>query len=196
MKIVGVVCSPRKEGNTEIMVREALKAVHEAGHETDLFLVAGKNIAPCDACGACDKDGVCKIKDDMQELYRMLESSDGIIFGTPVYMANVSAQAKAVMDRTYALRRAGKLRSKVAAALVVARRVGAGQVLSILYSFFVFQRMIIAGGGIGYGRDKGDVKQGVGGAPAFSALEEARAVGTSVVRMLERVTKGSRQAQT
>ena len=50
MKILGLVCSPRKDGNTEILVREALSVAREAGCETDIFLVADKNIAPCDGC--------------------------------------------------------------------------------------------------------------------------------------------------
>ena len=192
MKILGIVCSPRKEGNTEILVREALKGASEVGGETELITVADKNIAPCDGCDACQENGICKLKDDMQAIYQQLESVDGVIFGTPVYFINVSAQAKAVMDRTYALLRSRGLRGKVAAALVAARRVGAGQVLSLLYSFFTIHRMIIAGGGIGYGRKKGEVREGVGGSPTLSALEEARAVGKNVVRMVEQLSKEKR----
>ena len=190
MKILGIVCSPRKDGNTEILVREALEAASEAGAETELILVADKDIAPCDGCGTCRKNGACNIKDDMQIIYEQLELADGVIFGTPVYFANVSAQAKAIMDRTYSFLAVRKLRGKVAAAIVAARRMGAAQVLSLLYSYFVVQRMIVAGGGIGYGMEKGEVRQGVGGSPSLSALEEARAVGMSVVRMLERFSKG------
>jgi len=189
MKILGIVCSPREGGNTEILVKEALEAAREAGAETELFLVAGKDIAPCDACGACEADGICVVDDDMQEIYRQLELADGVIFGTPVYFVNVSAQAKAIIDRTYPLLRTGKLRGKVAAALVAVRRVGAGQVLSLLYSYFVAQRMMTVGGGIGYGREKGEVREGVGGTPALSAMEEARAIGRNVVRMAERFSK-------
>jgi len=190
MKVLGITCSPRKGGNTEILVREALKGVAAAGGETELVLVAGKDIAPCDGCEACQKNGICKIKDDMQEIYQKLELADGVIFGTPVYFLNVSAQAKAVIDRTYAFLGARKLRGKVAAAVVAVRRVGAGNVLSLLYTYFTVQRMIIAGGGIGYGREKGEVRKGVGGSPAYSALEEARAVGRNVMWMLERLSKG------
>ncbi|MBW1710568.1 MAG: flavodoxin family protein [Deltaproteobacteria bacterium] len=186
MKVLGIVCSPRKGGNTEILVSEALESARLAGHETEMILVADKNITPCDGCGACVKEGVCVIDDDMQAIYRQLELADGIIFGTPVYFINVSAQAKAIIDRTYAFLFHRKLRGKVAAALVAVRRVGAGQVLSLLYSYFNIQRMVTAGGGIGYGMAKGDVKQGPGGSPALSALEEARAVGQSVVRMMEK----------
>ena len=190
MKIVGIVCSPRKEGNTEILVREALEGVSEAGGETELVLVADKSIAPCDACEACQKTGICTIKDDMEPIYQQLEASDGVIFGTPVYFLNVSAQAKAIMDRTYTYRRVRNLRGKVAAAIVAARRVGGGQVLSLLYTYFIAQRMTIAGGGIGYGREKGEVQEGVGGSHGLSALEEARAVGKSVVWMVERLSQG------
>ncbi|MBW2061932.1 MAG: flavodoxin family protein [Deltaproteobacteria bacterium] len=186
MKILGLVCSPRKGGNTEILVNEALEAARKAGAETELILVADKNIAPCDGCGSCVKDGDCIVEDDMQPIYQQLEQADGIIFGTPVYFINVSAQAKAIIDRTYAFLRTQKLRGKVAAAIVAVRRVGASQVLSLLYSYFAIQRMIIAGGGIGYGREKGEVRQGPGGSPTLSALEEARAVGRNVVRMVQK----------
>ena len=190
MRILGIVCSPRKGGNTEILVREALEAVREGGGETELILVADMNIAPCDGCEACQENGTCRIKDDMQMVYQQLELADGVIFGTPVYFANVTAQAKAVIDRTYAFLRTGKLRGKVAATVVVARRVGAGQVLSLMYTYFTFQRMVIAGGGIGYGREKGEVRQGVGGSPTLSALEEARVIGKNVVRMVKQLSKG------
>lgn len=191
MKILGIACSPRKGGNTEILVREALEGARERGSETELILVADMNIAPCDACGACLENGICRIKDDMQTIYQQLELADGVIFGTPVYFVNVSAQAKAVIDRTYAFLGVRRLRGKVAAALVAVRRVGAGQVLSLLYTYFTAHRMTIAGGGIGYGRDKGDVREGVGGSPVLSALEEARAVGRNVSWMVERLAKGA-----
>jgi len=190
MRILGIVGSARKEGNTEILVKEALEAARQAGAETELVLVADKDIAPCDGCGACVENGICKIKDDMQEIYQKLEQADGVIFGTPVYFANVSAQTKAIMDRTYAFLRVRKLRGKVAAAIVAARRVGAGQTLTLLYTYFMSQRMIVAGGGIGYGRKKGDVRQGVGGTQDVSALDEAKAVGRNVVWMVERLSKG------
>lgn len=189
-RVLGIVCSPRKGGNTEILVREALAGVGEVGGETELILVADKEIAPCDGCGACLESGLCKLKDDMQTIYQQLELADGIILGSPVYFVNVSAQAKAVIDRTYPLLGTRKLKGKVAAALVAARRVGAGQVLSLLYTYFTAQRMIIAGGGIGYGSAKGEVRQGTGGSPVLSALEEAKAVGKNVVWMIEHFAPG------
>lgn len=188
MRILGIVGSPREGGNTEILVREALEAAHKANAETGLILVAHKNIAPCDGCEACRESGICKIRDDMQMVYEQLELADGVIFGSPVYFWNVSAQAKAIMDRTYAFLKVGKLRGKVAAGIVAVRGVGAGQALSLLFSYFTVHRMIIAGGGVGVGWEKGGVRQGVGSIAPRSALEEARAVGRNVVQMVQRLS--------
>jgi multimeric flavodoxin WrbA len=187
MQVLGIVCSPRKRGNTEILVKEALAAARKAGATTELVLVAGKTITPCDACVSCRKTGVCKIKDDMQLIYQQLAMADAIIFGTPVYFCNVSAQAKAIMDRTYLFLGDKRLRGKVAAPIMAVRRVGAGQTRTLLYSYFMSQGMIVARGAIGYGREKGEVKQGVGGAHGVSALEEASSVGLDVVQMVQQL---------
>ena len=188
MKILGIVCSPRRGGNTEILMTHALASARDSGAETEMVLVADLSIGPCDACGACLSEGACQKEDDMQVLYDKFEAVDGIIFGTPVYFLNVSAQAKAIMDRTYACLWQGKLRGKVAAAIAAARRVGAGQVLSLMYSFFNVQRMFNAGGAIGYGREKGEVNEGPGGSPFFTALQEAEAIGRNVVKMKQKMS--------
>ena len=190
MRILGIVCSPRKDGNTEILVREALEAAREAGSETELILVADKTISPCDGCGSCLKSGICKIQDDMQVIYEQLELADGVIFGTPVYFLNVTAQAKTVIDRTYSFAGVRKLRGKVAAAIIATRRVGAGQVLNLLYGFFTAHRMLIAGGGVGYGMEKGEVREGPGMSHSLTAMQEARAIGKAVVRMIDQLSKG------
>ena len=190
LKVLGIAGSPRRGGNTDLLLDEAMKGAVSKGARVKTVVLSQLSISPCQHCDACLEAGRCKIKDDMQTVYQQLELADGVILGTPVYFVNVSAQAKAVMDRTYALLGVRGLRGKVAAALVVARRVGAGQVLSLLYAYFTAQRMIISGGGVGYGREKGEVKEGVGGSPNLSALQEARAVGRNVVWMVERFSKG------
>jgi len=162
MKLLGIACSPRKGGNTEILVNEALKAAAEAGWQTERFFMSGKEVAPCKACGTCHKTGSCAIKDDMQELYGLMDQADGIIFASPVYFGSVSAQCKAVMDRTFALLGKHSLRDKIAGVIVVTRRVGAVQARSLLYAFCIGHGMIVAGGGIGYGREAGDVLKGWG----------------------------------
>jgi len=117
--------------------------------------------------------------------------TDAVIFGTPVYFCNVSSQAKAIMDRTFLFLGDRRLKGKIAAPVMAARRVGAAQTRSLLYSFFMAQGMIPARGTIGYGREKGDVRQGVGGAHGLSALEEARTVGGDVVQMVQQLSKSA-----
>jgi multimeric flavodoxin WrbA len=187
MRIVGIVGSPRKNGNTEILMQEALKVAREAGAETETFLMSEKQVTPCDACGTCFEVGSCVVQDDMQELYAMLDRSDAVIFGSPVYFGSVSAQTKAVMDRMFALLRRRALKGKVAGTLVVTRRVGAIQARSLLYGFCITQGMVVAGGAIGYGREVGDVLTGVGGGIDMSAMDEARLLGSNVVQLARRL---------
>jgi multimeric flavodoxin WrbA len=191
MKVLGIVGSPRKNGNTEILMKEVLGVAREAGCETETFLMSGKQVAPCDACGICFETGSCVVQDDMQELYEMLDRAAAVVFGSPVYFGSVSAQTKAVMDRMFALMRQRALKDKVAGALVVTRRVGAIQARSLLYGFCIAQGMIVAGGAIGYGREPGDVLTGVGGGIDMSAIDEARLLGSNVVQLAKRL--GSRQ---
>lgn len=189
MKVLGIVCSARKGGNTQILVKEALASAREAGAQTELVSVVDKNIAPCDGCGSCRETGVCRLQDDMQSIYQQLETADAIIFGSPVYFGSVSAQAKAIMDRTFSFLPTMKLKGKVAAPILAVRRVGAGQTRNLLYGYFMAQGMIPVRGAIGYGREKGDVKQGVGASISLSAFEEARIVGTDVVHMVRQFSK-------
>ena len=118
MRILGIVGSPRKNGNTEILMKEALRMARDAGCETEMFLMSEKQVAPCDACGTCFDVGSCVVQDDMQELYDMMERADGIIIGSPVYFGSVSAQTKAIMDRMFALLGRRALKDKIAGALV------------------------------------------------------------------------------
>ena len=189
MMILGIVGSERKGGNTDILVKEALASAQSAGAQTELVSVVGKDIAPCDGCGSCRKTGVCHIPDDMDVIYQRLEAADGIVFGSPVYFGGVSAQLKAIMDRTYLFLKEKRLKGKVAAPVLAARRVGAGQTRTMLYGFFMSHGMVPVRGAIGYGREKGEVTQGVGGAQGASALEEARTVGTDLVQMVQQLSK-------
>ena len=144
MKILGIVGSPRKNGNTEILVKEALSSAHDYGADIDIINVSEKNITPCDGCESCDVTGKCHIEDDMQDIYMKLLQSDGIIFGSPVYYWSVTSQIKALIDRTYLFRRKKQLRNKVAGAIVVLRGSGASFALSTLNNYFNLHSMIPA----------------------------------------------------
>jgi len=127
--ILGLVGSPRKGGNTEQLMERVLAAAREAGAETKLFTVAGRTIAPCTACDAClnNPDEFCAIEDAMAELYPLMEWADAIVFGSPVYMGTMTAQLKAVFDRSRPLwRKPGGLLQKAAAAVVVGEGQGRG----------------------------------------------------------------------
>lgn len=143
MKILGLSCSPKKQGNTVTLLNEALNAAKNAGADVELYSVAGKDIRPCDACLACVKTGKCHINDDMQELYGKLLQADGIIFGTPIYYYGMSGQAKIIIDRTTALRIKG-LANKVGGVVVTAHSVGIIDALKDLYFYIVIRQMIPA----------------------------------------------------
>jgi multimeric flavodoxin WrbA len=187
MKVLGIVGSPRQGGNTEILVEEALAAAREAGAKTEIVLLADKQIAPCDACRSCVKTGACKINDDMQPIYKQMEAADALLLGSPVYFGYVTAQMKALIDRTYLFLRDFNLRGKVAAPILALRKVGAGQTRSQLYAYIVYQGMIPIRGAAGYGRQKGDVRTGEGSGFNVSAIEEARSTGKQIVKMVKRL---------
>jgi multimeric flavodoxin WrbA len=144
MKILGLSFSPHENGNTMILLGEALKGAKQEGAEVELYSVSDKTIKPCDGCRACSKTGICHIKDDMQGLYDRLLESDGIIFGTPVYFYSMTAQAKAVIDRTIAFNRPERsLANKVGGVIVVAGSQGNVDVLKEFY-FYMATRQILA----------------------------------------------------
>jgi len=95
-------------------------------------LLSDYRISPCQACDAC------QIDDDMVRIYEDLSDCDALIVGTPVYYRNVSAQLKAVFDRTYALRSARPLVGRYGGAIAVGRGMGGGQsiALTVIYNFF------------------------------------------------------------
>jgi multimeric flavodoxin WrbA len=103
MKVLGIVGSPRKQSNTEILVDKALEGASEAGAEVEKVLVSRLKITPCLEIYACRKDGNCSIKDDMQTLYDKLLEADHIVFASPIFFYGITSQAKAVVDRCQAL---------------------------------------------------------------------------------------------
>jgi multimeric flavodoxin WrbA len=104
MKVVGICGSPRR-GNTEWMLRRLLEAVALRGAETELILLRRKNIKGCNGCLTCEvggkaREGVCTIRDDMQEIYPKLTEADCLVLGTPVYFEMLSGLLKNFIDRT------------------------------------------------------------------------------------------------
>ena len=104
MKIIGFIASPRKEGNTAWVVNKILEGAKEQGAETRAWYFSDLDIKPCRGCLCCHKgdDRGCIINDDMQELYGAIEHADALVLGSPVYMGQMSAQAKIFIDRLFA----------------------------------------------------------------------------------------------
>lgn len=103
MKVLGILGSPRRQSNTEILLDRALRGAGEAGAETEKVAVSELKVGPCLEIYACLKDGKCAIKDDMQRLYEALLEADHIVFASPIFFYGITAQAKAVVDRCQAL---------------------------------------------------------------------------------------------
>ncbi len=202
MKVLGIVCSPRKNSNTEVLIKEVLNSAQAHGAETDMILISEFNILPCDGCDACFSSGKCKINDDMQGIYPRLLEADGIIVGSPVYYWSVTAQAKLLIDRTYAFRRERQLRNKVAGAVLVARGLGVSSAFDTLCHFFNAHRMILASGigprsadelaiertgmAFAYANRRGEVAKNT------HAIAQAQALGRSVVETIGNLSNAKR----
>jgi multimeric flavodoxin WrbA len=103
MKVLCIYGSPRRKGNSETLLDKALEGAQSAGAEVIRIYVRDLKMVGCIECGGCDKTGKCVVKDDMQDVYPMLESADVIILATPIFFYSVSAWAKALIDRCQAL---------------------------------------------------------------------------------------------
>jgi len=98
-KILGVMGSPRKKGNTHILVSRILEGAEAAGANTEILFLGDLNIRECDGCYNCWKGRHCSKKDDMNALYPKIIGSDIIVFGTPVYWYGPTALMKCFIDR-------------------------------------------------------------------------------------------------
>lgn len=98
-KIIGIVGSPRKKGNTDILVDKILEGAKDAGADVEKVHLRGLKIKECDGCYVCWKGKECPKKDDMNDLYPKIAASDVIVFGTPVYWFGPTALLKAFIDR-------------------------------------------------------------------------------------------------
>lgn len=103
--IVAFVGSPRKGGNTDLLVTELLAAAEKEGATTEKVYLDDFDIKPCKACDACHKADPprCVQKDDFEAVADKLRAADAFVFGTPVYWWTISAQSKLFMDRWYSL---------------------------------------------------------------------------------------------
>lgn len=127
MNVVGIVGSPRVDGNTEILTAHCLRAITEEGLETEIVRLAGLDIRYCDACYKCREEELCNRQDDLFNVYLKMKQADGIILASPVYSGSVTALITALLERVgqIAWFHGQPFRDKVGGALVVQGRAGA-----------------------------------------------------------------------
>jgi multimeric flavodoxin WrbA len=195
MRVLGVCGSPRRNGNTQIMLERVLQVCEKAGAETEFLFLRDYDIKPCDACETCGRHKKCHVKDDLHLILPKLWAADGIVIGSPVYGMGVSAHTRLLLDRVGGFHAAwmsgqdGKdgpgFTRTVAGAVLAAGRVGGSLAWSSLVAEFTLDRWIIGGAAFGYGWDKGEVLRDEAG------LWEASELGKRMVRMINLVNAGA-----
>ena len=165
MKVLAINSSARKDGHTAILINTVLEELNKAGIETEMIQLAGNVIEPCKACWACGGQGNCvHRKDSFREVFEKMKEADGILLGSPVYSANVSANMQALLERAAVVAdmNPGLFTHKGGAAVAAVRRGGAMQAVDTMNHFFLNHEMIVVGStywNMGYGQMPGDVQK-------------------------------------
>lgn len=165
MKAIAINGSPRTGGNTELLLKTVLEPLAQAGWETELVQIGGKNIHGCRACFKCweTQDRRCVFgKDAFNAVFEKVLGADALILGSPTYFADVSAEMKAFMDRAGFVSMANGclLAGKIGAAVVAVRRGGATHVFDTMNHLFQISQMVLPGStywNMGYGLEPGTV---------------------------------------
>jgi len=165
MKVIAFNGSPRKDGNTSLLIKEVFTELETEGIETELIQLGGRPIHGCTACMKCgkNKNAQCALSGDSlnDHLAKMFEA-DGIILGSPVYFTDVTTEMKALIDRAgFVARQNGHLlKRKVGAGVVAVRRAGSVHTFDTLNHFFTINQMVVPGSdywNMGIGLQPGDV---------------------------------------
>ncbi len=184
MNVLGVSGSPRVDGNTDLILNEALKAAKSSGAKVKLLRLSDYNLEPCTACMTCFSTGKCVLKDDWQKLYDEITKADGIVLASPSYFQGVTAQMKIFIDRIGFLALARKridFAGKVGGAIAVARRSGVSGTCNQMLTFLTALGIAIPSGGRVYAiaREKGEVLSDQEG------IQTARQLGDSIAKALK-----------
>ncbi|MFX4262429.1 flavodoxin family protein [Pelotomaculum propionicicum] len=180
MKVIGINGSARSDGNTAILIKRVFAELEKEGIETELIQLAGKPIRGCMACYKCmeNRDRQCSVKNDFfNECYEKMVEADGIILGSPTYFSDMSAEMKALIDRSgfVSMANGGLLKRKVGAAVSSVRRAGAIHTIDSINHLFFISQMIVPGSSywnLGIGMGKGDVESDAEGMHTMQVLGE------------------------
>ncbi|MBR2768745.1 MAG: flavodoxin family protein [Solobacterium sp.] len=163
MKVIAVNGSARKNGNTDILIRAVFEELQKEEIETEVVDLAGEIIEPCKACWACGSEGNCvHRRDRFTEIFEKMKEADGILLGSPVYSANISANMQALLERAAVVcdMNSGLMRHKAGAAVAAVRRAGSLQAIDAMHHFFLNHEMFLVGSAywnMAYGQLPGDV---------------------------------------
>ena len=166
MKAVCICGSPRKNGNTELLLSRCASRLEQGGVSAKIITLSGKTIKGCIACGLCRErqDGTCAIKnDDFHEVFEAMREADIIVVGSPVFFGSAAPEMMALLDRAgYVSRSNGNYFSrKIGGPITVARRAGQNFTYAQLLFWFTINDMIVAGSSywnIAFGREAGEVE--------------------------------------
>jgi multimeric flavodoxin WrbA len=166
MKVVGINGSPRKKGNTGIVINHVFKELEQEGIETEFVQLGGRQIRGCLSCYKCFQNKDCRCsndKDVLNEILAKMIEADGIILASPTYFSNMTAEMKALIDRCGLVSSAngGLFVHKVGASVAVARRAGAVTTFDALNHFLLYNQMFVPGSSywnVAIGLAPGDVE--------------------------------------
>jgi multimeric flavodoxin WrbA len=178
MKVVAFSGSPRGDSNTAILVRHVFAELNKEGIETEAVSLAGKPLRGCLGCYKCyiNRNRQCvQTKDALNTYVQKMSEADGIILGSPVFMASVPSEMKALIDRAGMVNKAngGLFRRKVGAAVVAVRRGGMITAFDTLNHFFLMSEMVVPGSSywsFAFGLEKGDVDKDQEGIQTMQVL--------------------------
>lgn len=193
MKVIAINGSARKDGNTAILLNTVLSELQAAGIETEFIQLAGGTVSPCKACWACGGKGNCVHKADaFCAVFEKMKQADGILLGSPVYSANVSASMQALLERSAVVAdmNPGLFTHKVGGAVAAVRRAGGIQAVDTMNHFFLNHEMFVAGSSywnMGYGQFPGDVLADTEG------ITNMRNLGRNMAFLLDALQKGDRK---
>jgi multimeric flavodoxin WrbA len=178
MKVVAFNGSPRKDGNTGILIDYVLKELDREGIQTERVDLADKSIQGCMECYGCieNKDGHCaNDQDDLNQMIDKMVEADGMILASPTFFTDVSTEMKALIDRAgfVAWTKGGMFKRKIGAAVVASRRAGSTHVFDTMNHFFLISEMIVPGSNywnVGMGLKKGEVEKDEEGIQTMKVL--------------------------
>ena len=189
MNVVAFCGSGRREGNTALLLQAVLKPLTAAGVETELVELAGQEIRGCMSCFVCslEKNRMCVLKKDIvNDCIAKMAAADAVLLGSPAYVADVSSEMKALIDRSAVVGKANgdMYRRKLGAAVVAAGRSGAIHAFDTMNHFFLSSQMIVVGSNswnIGHGPEKGEVIDDEEG------MKTMRILGENLLWLLEKL---------